>query len=102
MKTNFKKLFASILACISVVPSVNFKAAAIAEPSEIVNINTAQDWTDIRDRIRQDEHYTDGKYFVLNNDIILHQSNWRRRATWERLAGTLDGNGHTITITGNS
>ena len=81
MKTNFKKLFVSILACISVVPSANFKVAAIEEEEaeefdEIVNINTAQDWVDIAGRIDQDEQYTDRKCFSLNNDIVLDIRNF--------------------------
>ena len=104
MKTNFKKLFVFILICISVVPSVNFKAAAIPaesdESSEIVNINSAQDWIDISNRIEQSMRYTEGKYFSLNNDIILDAPDVQHHTEWSDLYGTLNGNNHTITVNG--
>lgn len=100
MKTNFKKLFMSILACISVVPLANFKAAAKSMPREIVNINTAQDWIDISNRIERNRSYTVGKYFSLNNDIVLDAPDAQRHTEWNCFVGTLDGNGHTITVNG--
>ena len=99
MKTNFKKLFVSILACISILPSTSLKMAAIEEPVEIVNINSAQDWLDIAERIRQNTYYSVRKHFTLNNDIVLDGSGTWQRICWGSLCGLLDGNGHTITIT---
>lgn len=82
MKTNFKKLFVSILTCISVVPSANLKIDAVCQfgsnamsGSNTINIYSAQDWLDISDRIYQNHHYTEGKHFVLNNDIVLGNLN---------------------------
>lgn len=67
MKTCFKKLFVSILTCISVVPSINFKVGAKGG----FTINSLQDWMNICERIRLDEHYSEGKTFVLNTDLVI-------------------------------
>ena len=91
MKTNFKKLFVSILTCISVVPSINFKVGARGA----FLINSAADWINVREHIRLDEHYTERKHFVLNNDIVLSDE---QHICWNVFNGTLDGNGHKIII----
>ena len=93
MKTNFKKLFASILACISVTSSINFKVGARGA----YEINSAADWVNICERIRLDKHYSDGKNFALNADIVIES----RDEGWIVFAGNLDGRGHTITLRGS-
>ena len=59
-------------------------------PVEVTNEN-------ISDILHQQPAYTKGKYYQLTEDIVL--DNW---STAEYFCGTLDGNGHTITLQGNS
>ena len=92
MKTYFKKLFVSILARISVVPSINFKVGA----KGVFLINSVQDWMNICEHIRLDKHYSDGKNFALNADIVIES----RDEGWLVFAGNLDGRDHTITLRG--
>lgn len=100
MKTNFKKLVVSILACASVVPLINFKVGAVLHGSgtadDPVLISSADDWNEIGERIRLDKHYSDGKNFALNNNIVIES----RDEGWIVFAGVLLGNGHTITLRG--
>ena len=59
-------------------------------PVEVTNEN-------ISAILHQQPVYTKGKYYQLTEDIVL--DNW---STAEYFCGTLDGNGHTITLQGNS
>lgn len=61
-----------------------------ANPIEVTNDN-------ISSILHQEVAYTKGKYYQLAEDIVL--DNW---STAEKFAGILDGNGHTITLQGNS
>lgn len=71
-------------------PSADLVDMTNANPIEVTNAN-------ISDILHQDVAYTRGKYYQLTEDIVL--DNW---STAEKFAGVLDGNGHTITLQGNS
>ena len=71
-------------------PSTDLVDVTNSNPIEVTNAN-------ISDILRQQPAYTKGKYYQLTEDIVL--DNW---STAEYFAGVLDGNGHTITLQGNS
>lgn len=98
MKTDFKKLFASILACISIAPSINFKVGAVLHGSgsaeDPILISSANDWNEIGKKINQDPNFTLNKHFSITKDIILEKiTNF---SYWLVFYGFLHGNNHII------
>ena len=71
-------------------PSTDLEDVSSRNPIEVTNAN-------ISDILHQPVANTTGKYYQLTEDIVL--SGWQ---TAEYFGGTLDGNGHTITLQDNS
>lgn len=98
MKTNFKKLFVSILACISIAPSINFKVGAVLHGSGSAEdpylISSVNDWNEIGKRIRQNPNFTLNKHFSITRDITFDKiTNF---SYWLVFYGFLHGNNHII------
>ena len=114
MKRNMKKAFACMLSAIVLMTTVSIptfaddvQTASWWDEPEITNSDDLVDMTqqsvievtneNFRDVLNAGIVNTSGKYYQLTEDIVL--SGW---STAENFAGTLDGNGHTITLKDNS
>ena len=110
-------MFASILACISVTSSINFKVGAVLHGSgsaeDPILISSVDDWNEVADKTVEYRpwlvwlsthpgvnpffsNFTTNTHFKLTNDITFDADHHAK--VWVGFQGVLDGQNKTITL----